>query len=71
MRHFRGVLTLIQNPKTKFPSTLPTRNPTNITLQIKDKIPDKIQKPNTYSYLTPPNMSHPQSSVIKHVLDNL
>jgi len=57
----RDTSTLIQNPDTKFPSTLPTRNPTDIALQIKDKNPDKIHKPTKYSYLIPSNMSHPQS----------
>ena len=49
MRHFRGVSTLIQNPDTKFPNTLPTRKPTDIALQIKDKNSDKVQKPTKYS----------------------
>jgi len=39
MRHFRGVPTLIQNPKYKFPSTLPTNNPTRQNPSTKYKNP--------------------------------
>jgi len=39
MRHFRGVPTLIQNTQNKFSTTLPTQDPTNITLQTNNNKP--------------------------------
>jgi len=61
MRHFRDVSTLIQNSKNRFPRTLPTKDPTNIVLQIKLKSQTKVNKPNKYSYIIPPERSHPQT----------
>jgi len=60
MRHFRRVPTLIQNIQNRFPSTLPTKDPINITLQTKNNKPVQDIETQQIQLHQPTKRSHSQ-----------